>query len=53
MTGKVEDKHPGVSWCSTKRSMYYELFYVDDGEEEQKEGGAPNVQKVQPEGSVR
>lgn len=52
MTGKVPDKHPGVSWCSAKRSMYYELFFVEE-EEDQKEGGAPNVQKVSPDGSIK
>ena len=50
LTGKSEDKHPGVRWhCSAKRSMYYELFFVDPEEEEQKEGGSVNVQKVAPD----
>jgi hypothetical protein len=30
--------------------MYYELFFVEEDEEEQKEGGAPSVQKVSPDG---
>jgi hypothetical protein len=29
--------------------MYYELFFVDPEEEEQKEGGSTNVQKVAPD----
>ena len=34
ITGKVEDKHPGVWWFSKKRSMYFEMFFADDDEEE-------------------
>lgn len=49
--GKVPDKPElvGVPWCSKKRSMYFELFFVDD-EEEQNEGGDSSVQKVVPVG---
>ena len=33
-TGKSEDKAPGKPWlCSPERSMYYELFFDDDGED--------------------
>ena len=31
--GKVPDQHPGEKWFSSKRSMYYELFFVDEEEE--------------------
>lgn len=52
MSGKDVDKYAGERWfCSAKRSMYYELFFVDDDEDEQKEGGSTvNVQKVSPDG---
>ena len=48
--GKTPDPHPGEPWlCSAKRSMYYELFFVDD--EDQNEGGENSVQKVVPLGA--
>ena len=34
VSGKDVDKYAGERWfCSAKRSMYYELFFVDDDEE--------------------
>lgn len=34
-TGKKEDEAPGEPWlCSPKRSMYYELFFDDDGQDQ-------------------
>lgn len=40
ITGKTPDPCPGERWfCNSKRSMYYELYFIDDEDDVKAEGG--------------
>lgn len=47
--GKTEDKYPGERWlCSSKRSMYYELFFDEDDDDEKEGGQDVSTTQVKP-----